>query len=224
MESNLLTPSKIIYSHRKSISLVVDTKGDFFVRAPYRCAEHRIYDFIRRKAEWIIKKRAESKAHIIYPPIQYKNGEKLPIFGEEYIIQLVDSSRVKITDNSLSLLIPNNNPKMKLISFLRRILKKYLSVRLTEIAKAMKVEYLSISISSARTNWGSCSGKNRLHFTYRLAMCPQVVIDYIIVHELCHILVKNHSREFWSRVGQYCPNYKQIEKWLKDNRYIMDII
>ncbi len=222
MESNLLNPSKIIYSKRKSISLVIDSKGDFFVRAPYRCDESRIFDFIRKKANWIIKKRVESKTHIKYPPIKCTNYEIIPIFGEEYHIVLNDISRVKI--NNHEILIPNKDSKSKLALYLRRTLKKYLSVRIPEFAKIMNVEYLSISISSARTNWGSCSVKNRLHFTYRLAMCPNAVIDYIIVHELSHILVKNHSRAFWEMVSKYCPNYKTAEKWLKDNRYIMDTI
>ena len=207
MESNLLNPSKIIYSKRKSISLEIDSKGDFFVRAPYRCEESKIFDFICRKAEWIIKKRVESKTHIKYPPIKFSNGEILPLFGAEYRIELSDFTRVKIDIDSI--LVPIIDSKAKLIAYLRKVLKKYLSVRIPEIARIMNVEYQSISISSARTNWGSCSGKNRLHFTYRLAMCPNPVVDYIIVHELSHILVKNHSRAFWDRVGQYYPDYKK---------------
>lgn len=223
MQTNqLLQPSKIIYSKRKSISLVVDAKGDFFVRAPFRCGENKIFDFIAKKADWIIKKRIASKIAIKYPPLTFTNGEKLPLFDEECTIELCQQSRVKKYGDLLY--IPQTDSRKRLINYLRLQLKKYLLDHLPKKAEEMGVGYESISISSARTNWGSCSGKNKLHFTYRLAMCPSYVIDYIIVHELSHILEKNHSNRFWNIVIHFDPNYDRAEKWLKNNRYIMDII
>ena len=93
-----------------------------------------------------------------------------------------------------------------------------------EIAKQFGFNYESITISSARTNWGSCGAKNTLNFTYKLAMCPKPVVDYIIVHELCHTKVKNHSSKFWNEVQKCFPEYKTCEKWLKTNRAIINKI
>ena len=78
-----------------------------------------------------------------------------------------------------------------------------------------------IRITGARTRWGSCAGE-RLNFTYRLAMAPLEVIDYVIVHELVHIEVKNHSKTFWKRVEKIMPGYKRRRRWLKENGYSLD--
>ena len=111
-----------------------------------------------------------------------------------------------------------------LVRLLKRILKKYLEFRVEQISKIINFEYKSISVSSAKTNWGSCGFKNTLNFTYKLAMCPKFVVDYIIVHELVHTRIKNHSQKFWEMVKSFYPNYKTCEKWLKDNRAIVNKI
>ena len=74
-----------------------------------------------------------------------------------------------------------------------------------------------IRISSARTRWGSCSAKETLSFTWRLVMAPLDVIDYVVVHELCHLRELNHSKAFWARVEKILPDYKKRRRWLKDN-------
>lgn len=77
--------------------------------------------------------------------------------------------------------------------------------------------YPKIRISPARTRWGSCSSTGTLSFTYRLVMAPPEVIDYVVIHELAHTQVKNHSQTFWRRVGEILPEYKQYVRWLKTN-------
>ena len=84
--------------------------------------------------------------------------------------------------------------------------------------------YSSISINSAKTRWGSCTPSNKLHFTYKLMLCPIPIVDYIIIHELCHTKVKNHSKKFWQLVEYYYPDYITCEKWLKKNRAIIEFI
>lgn len=218
----LLTPKEIIYSKRKSISLVIDAKGDFFVRAPLKCPMYKILDFIKTKSRWIISKSILIKSSIKYPPIKFVSGEKMPIFDEECIIEISPITRTRKVGHVLY--IPNTESNKKLKSYLKRELKKYILSRIDYYADLMQQNYASISISSARTNWGSCSGANKLHFTFYLSMCRSFVVDYIIVHELCHIKYKNHSDKYWAMVENYYPNYKNAEKWLKNNRYIMDII
>jgi predicted metal-dependent hydrolase len=74
-----------------------------------------------------------------------------------------------------------------------------------------------VRISSARTRWGSCSSRGSLSFTWRLVMAPVEVVDYVIVHELAHLRVHNHSPEFWKEVARLMPDYAQRKQWLKDN-------
>ncbi|MBK7452806.1 MAG: M48 family metallopeptidase [Anaerolineales bacterium] len=74
-----------------------------------------------------------------------------------------------------------------------------------------------MKISSARTRWGSCSPDGTLNFTWRLVMAPLEVIDYVVIHELAHLRVKNHSSKFWDVVKAIDPQYKEKRKWLREN-------
>lgn len=218
---NLLIPTQIIKSKRKSVSLVIKNNGDFIVRAPLNCNEKVIFDFISKKSEWIIKKRQE-QAKNAFNRLTFEKSEQISILGKEYPIILSNSSKVKLSETSLE--IPSIQPKEKLIKFLKSFAKKYITTRAELISSLFNFSYAGISISSARTNWGSCSHNNRLHFTYKLILCPEDVIDYIILHELCHTRVKNHSAKFWSLVESCNPVYKVQEKWLKKNRGIIELI
>lgn len=86
-------------------------------------------------------------------------------------------------------------------------------------AQKMGVEYNNIVIKDQKTLWGSCSQKKNLNFSYRLIKMPVSIIDYLIVHELAHLIHFDHSPEFWSCVEGYIPNYKEARKWLNTNRY-----
>jgi predicted metal-dependent hydrolase len=93
----------------------------------------------------------------------------------------------------------------------------FLSERVSALAAEYGFRYQKIRISSARTRWGSCSSLGTLSFTYRLIMAPTQVVDYVIVHELVHTRVRNHSKTFWNKVGQLMPDYKSRLAWLKKN-------
>jgi len=90
-------------------------------------------------------------------------------------------------------------------------------------ASELGLEYTRVRISNAKRLWGSCSGKNSLSFSWRLAMAPVEVIDYIVVHELTHIVHKNHGKLFWRRVAKTIPNHKELRRWLRDNEHLMSI-
>ena len=217
----LLIPTKIIKSNRKSISLVIKNNGDFIVRAPTKCKETEIYKFIAQKSQWIIKKRLEQLSSL-FSMVTFEKNEQIQILGQVYHVVLVDKGRVKLLNNAIE--IPKDKPKEKLITFLKNYARKYLTERVKLVASLFNFQYSSISISSAKTNWGSCSYNNRLHFTYKLIMCPEDVVDYIVLHELCHTKVKNHSNKFWELVEACNPNYKTHERWLKKNRGIIEVI
>lgn len=221
-EIELLTPDKIIRSKRKSISLNIENNGDFIVRAPIYSTEKQIFQFIIEKSHWIITKRLKAKQNSKSHILKLENNQTINLFGKEYIIILYNKSNVKIIENVLYL--PTKNTKEKLISFLKKFAKLTIEERTNILAKQFDFEFNKISISSAKTNWGSCSHNNNLHFTFRLCFCPMLVVDYIIIHELSHTKIKNHSKKFWLLVEKFCPEFKQHNKWLKDNRHIMEII
>ncbi len=100
---------------------------------------------------------------------------------------------------------------------LYKVAKEELPLRVAYFAKLMKVSYYKITIRAQRTRWGSCTTKGNLNFNCLLMLTPKWVQDYVVVHELCHRLHMNHSKEFWAEVEGVMPNYKEAKKWLADN-------
>ena len=84
-------------------------------------------------------------------------------------------------------------------------------------AEKIGVSYGRISIRGQKTRWGSCSSKGNLNYNYLLILCPDDVIEYVVIHELCHRIYMNHSKRFWEKIEEFCPNYRQARKWLKQN-------
>ena len=84
-------------------------------------------------------------------------------------------------------------------------------------AEKIGVSYGRISIRGQKTRWGSCSSKGNLNYNYLLMLCPDDVIEYVVIHELCHRVYMNHSKRFWEKIEEFCPNYRQARKWFKQN-------
>lgn len=92
-----------------------------------------------------------------------------------------------------------------------------LTARTEHWSAELGIPYKRIAIRSQRTRWGSCSAKGNLNFNWRLAAAPAAVLDYVVIHELCHLRELNHSRDFWAHVKLACPDYKSHRRWLRDN-------
>lgn len=85
-------------------------------------------------------------------------------------------------------------------------------------AERMSVEFRKIRLNSAKTRWGSCGPQGNLSFNWRLIQAPTEVLDYVVVHELAHLIERNHSVRFWAKVGEFCPDYRAAKLWLKQHK------
>ncbi len=94
---------------------------------------------------------------------------------------------------------------------------KVIPVKAKHYANLMNVRYGRITIRNQKTKWGSCSGKGNLNFNCLLMLAPDEVVDYVVVHELCHLIEMNHSKAFWEQVEQVMPDYKKQKQWLKEH-------
>ncbi len=95
--------------------------------------------------------------------------------------------------------------------------KDLIPKRVSYYADLIGTSYGRITIRKQVSRWGSCSGKGNLNFNCLLVLCPAEVLDYVVIHELCHRREMNHSQNFWRLVAQFCPDYKEHKKWLKEN-------
>lgn len=103
-------------------------------------------------------------------------------------------------------------------AWLRKQAEDVLRAKTAEWAQKIGVSYNNVVIKDQQTLWASCSAKKNINYTYRIIKMPEAIRDYLIVHELCHLVHMNHGTEYWQLVEQYCPSYKASRKWLNENR------
>ena len=119
----------------------------------------------------------------------------------------------------ITLTSKEQNPSALCEDFLRHQALDFLTARAKELAAKMEVTFNNLSVKDQKSLWGSCSQKNNLNFSYRLIKMPRAVIDYLIVHELAHLVHFDHSEDFWATVEKFIPDYKQHRRWLNNNKY-----
>ena len=95
--------------------------------------------------------------------------------------------------------------------------KETITKRVSYFARLMGISYRNITIREQKTRWGSCSSEKNLNFNWKLILAPPEVLDYVVVHELCHLKEMNHSKAFWDEVGKVMPEYETYKLWLKEN-------
>jgi predicted metal-dependent hydrolase len=209
---------KMVRSKRRTLALVVEADGTLTVRAPLRMKEADIWRFIETKADWIKRKQAKVRIEAL-PPRQYVEGETFWYLGEEIPLRLIPHQKPALVLNGFFELAQSAQSEAEsvFVVWYKKQARRVLTERVEFFAQQYGFKVKKIRISSARTRWGSCSAKGTLSFTWRLVMAPLDVIDYVVVHELCHLKVLNHSKAFWTQVEALVPDYKRYRNWLKKN-------
>lgn len=215
--------AKIIRSRRRTLAVEINREGQVIVRAPYGLSKERIEYFLASRQDWIashVAKAADEKRAI--QPLELREGAALLLWGKRRTLHLVPGENIFLTQEQLILgeqvILP------KLIQYFQEELGTYLRERVPYFAGLLGLPAPQIKLSQARTRWGYCNYRNQLGFCWRLVFCPPGVIDYVIVHELCHIRNKSHNRLFWQAVEEILPDRKQREQWLKTNRRVMIVL
>ena len=219
----MIQPDKIIRSARKTLSVSIDCFGRVTVRAPMRCATERIFSFLAEKESWIRKKQAEFSAASVVLPTDNLQGYTLSILGKTYTVCLYEGNLITMYRDENRLYVPAKNAQKRLIAWLKKNAKRIFIEQTALQAERMQVSYKSVSVSTAKSKWGSCSHDNALRYTFRLLYTPAEVVEYVIIHELAHVKHKNHSPLFWAEVAKYAPDYKVRRKWLKNHAALMEI-
>jgi hypothetical protein len=112
----------------------------------------------------------------------------------------------------------DDNPAALVTAWLRQKADAVLKARTQEWAEKIGVEYNHIVLKDQKTLWASCSGKKNINYSYRIIKMPPAVQDYLMVHELCHLVHMNHGPEYWQLVAQFCPDYKNHRRWLNEHK------
>ncbi len=211
---------KLVRSKRKTIALIIQQDGTLTVRAPLRMPDAHIRDFVETHSDWINRTRVKVRKTAPTRPRSYTEGETFFFLGQAYPMKIVPRQRTRLDFDGQSFRLARSalpRAEAAFIAWYKKQAAVFLAEWVRLRAKNHGFHYKKIRISSARTRWGSCSTTGTLSFTYRLIMAPVQVVDYVIVHELVHTQVRNHSKTFWRRVGEVMPDYKTHLTWLKKN-------
>lgn len=222
----MLKPDLIIRTNRRSLSISISKTGEIIVRAPKRLNLDYIMNFIKEKEKWIEAKRKEilDTCNNNKNILTYNN---FLICGKSYKkIEQDGLKEIELTNNSI--VFPKCQDKHDIFKYAQKfyisIMKDILKTRVEYFADLMQLNYNKVVIMDNKRRWGACTNKATLKFNYRLAMLPHKVIDYVIIHELAHILEFNHSPKFYQVIESIMPDYKQYRKKLKDYDFVLGLI
>ena len=215
---------------RRSIVLSVDEHG-LTVSAPWRSSEQRIVGVIRDAEAWVLKKLDVWSA---FPARNQSwiHGEKVRYLGRDLSLHLTADSIATLAmlqegdGLHISLADPAHKESVKaaVVKWYRRHAQSNFAARIGEFAPGLDLPTPRLFLSSARTRWGSCNAKREVRLNWRLIQATQSTIDYVVVHELAHLIEMNHSRRFWKLVASVCPHYREAcEELNRMGLYYMDI-
>lgn len=203
-ENNIIE-CNVQYGNRKKLSIHIDSLGLITLKVPNHTSDEIVISAVQQHGKMIMDKlQSIAAARVTFKTREYEDkGKFLHLGKEHYLHELIEIG--ELNEEEL---------KKNLKKFYFASCKKIVGERIKVFQALLKVKPKTIEIVESRTKWGSCSSDKKLTFNYRLAMAPIEVIDYVIVHELCHIHHMNHDRSFWRRVGSIMPDYKEKEEFL----------
>jgi len=204
--------------------MYINIDAELIVRAPFNTSEEIINKVILKHKDKLEKIKEEVQLkNLKFNKKEFVDGERFLYLGDYYNLKLVDNPEILLDFKDEFLLSKKYLSYAKnifIIWYKRRAYEK-ISQRVKWYAQTNGFEYNKINITNAQKRWGSCSHQGNLSFTWRLIMAPLAIIDSVVVHELAHLEVKNHSKEFWNKVGSLDPEYKEHKDWLKNNGYLL---
>jgi len=209
---------------RRSITLTVDENG-LRVGAPWRSPETRIASMLEGHAHWITRKLAAWQARKPLP-FTWETGAAIMVLGQPLTL-LPAPARSNTTSDGVHLHVAAQADQPVMMAkqatlWLRSTALEWFGQRTAHFAPMLDVGVPDIRLSNARTRWGSCHPAGRVHFNWRLIHMPAPLIDYVVVHELAHLRVANHSPRFWHCVEQVLPDHKMRRTTLRleGHRYL----
>ena len=198
----------VVRSRRKTAGIYILPGGRVEVRCPLGFSDSAAAEFVRQKQKWI-----EKHLHAM----QSQKQKALPdnttlLWGEEYPIREGEKPEF---DNGIFHVLPGREGHC-LQAIYQQLAEDVIPARALETARKTGIIPASVQISAARSYWGICTGKNQIRFSWRIAMLPMDVVDYVIIHELAHCREHNHSTQFWKIVGNLIPDYAMRRRKLRE--------
>lgn len=213
---------------------IVVTRDKIEVVAPRHIPEQKIHAFVTAQRDWIeaarrrVSLRAEQTPSLA--PQHYETGAKIPYMGRKLTLFVESSSlktaRVNLVDaDQIMVHLPQTNAQTEHQSLIKCALENWMKHQarqhamtiIERHAKTFDLKPRSLRIKTQKSRWGSCGPQNDINLNWLLMLAPPPILEYVVVHELCHIRHKNHSTDFWALVAAHLPEYPSHRQWLKQH-------
>ena len=211
------TDYQLVRSKRRSLAIEIKPSGEVLVRAPNALPQADIDAFIEQKSAWIEDKQSKAQQYLKANP-SYQDGELMLYLGETYPIKYTAGDQAQVVFDGQRFTV-SGDASFAFKQFYKQQFEKVALPRLDYYAQKYQLPYRQVRLKAQKTRWGSCGANNDINLNYLLAMAPISVIDYVLIHELCHTRIKNHSKDFWQLVASIAPDYQQAQTWLKQHGY-----
>ena len=216
---------EVVRSIRRTAALHI-IGSDLQIRVPEHVGDERVAEFLKRKRPWIRSKVAEIS---LLPPHRSKelvSGESLPYLGRNYRLKVQEGHQVGVclSGGYLKATIrPNEQGEHRTLRIQQYLQNWYRSRALERLqdkahryAQQIGVSPAGVSVRNFKSRWGSCDKQGQVVFNWNIIKAPHAIADYVVVHELCHLIHPNHSKDFWQLVGRHDTSYAKHRQWLKE--------
>lgn len=226
-------------SYQRNLSLSLRPSGELVVTAARSIPLKMITRFVMDSWAWVLEQNEKTQdLRERFPQKKFESGEYFTVLGLEYCLKIEQikarKPNVHVSSGSLVVELPEklaSTPEIMrgsarsiVRNYYEELGKKILAERVLIYSQKLQLYPQSVTYRCQKTRWGSCSPNGNISLNWRLVAAPLEVIDYVVIHELCHLQHHNHSRSFWKLVEKYSPRWKKIRRWLHENQYGFDFL
>lgn len=209
---------------RKTIWIGIEAPDTVKVVAPKGLPDELLLSHIKKKAKWIVTKLSEVReVQHLRAKKEFVNGESFLYLGRSFSLQIEIDETIKkplinLFQEEFLIVTPTKNQealKQSMELWYREKTYKNVVEKVNYFQQFFEVKPNNIKVKEQKKRWASCSSQRNLNFNWRCSMAPSSVLDYIVLHEMCHMMHMNHSKEFWDLIERIMPDYKKRREWLK---------
>ena len=216
-------------ARRRTVSISVKSDCSVRVLAPSTLPEKKIVELVETKRQWILSKILHfKKLQENYKEKEYVSGESFTYLGQNYRLKITAAGRfgdVKLQGGRFNVCVPPDMLPETHNQIVVKLLAKWyqehalvlLRAKTKRYARQMKVFPASVDIEDYKSRWGGCHPDGRIVYNWKIILAPHSIVDYVVVHELCHLVQGNHSNKFWKLVESIILDYADRREWLKCN-------
>ncbi len=218
-------------ARRKTVAIIVHPDKTVEILAPVSLQDAEINAVAERKQQWITARLNElDSCEFQIPRHHFEEGEQFLFRGKPLSLTLVDGrDDVCIKNDRLSVAVPYVLTKEERSNYIQERLHRWFISQARRILQSKTFEYgllcgyapVFVAVKEYRSRWGCCFSDGRIYYNWKIIMAPEEIINYVVVHELCHLQEANHSSRYWALVAKHIPDWREKRNWLRRNGHCL---